>query len=385
MNKIIYITTTRFPTEKAHGLATIKICEAFGESGYEVDIIAPKLWRRTEGDVFNYYDVKKNLRLFKIPCIDLIPLRVLDKFAFILQTASFMLLSLPYIFLKYGKDIKQYIFFSHDYIPLYFMTFLPVNIFYDIHHFPGQNFMYRRVMKKSFGFAVQTKWKIKELEDKFGVPVDKIVYWPNGTDVERFNIPQSVTEARKILGLPTDKKIVMYTGQLFNWKGVDSLIKAVCYLSPEVLIYIIGGSDQDVVNCKKEITEANDSRIIFIPFVRHSQIPLWLRAADVLVLPNTGKQKVSLYYTSPMKLFEYMAANKPIVSSAIPSIMEILNNNNAVLVEPDNEEAFGSGINKVLSNPILASNLSFESLEDSHKYTWRNRAQKIIDYFSNHA
>ena len=370
------------PTEKAHGLSTVKICEAFSKCGYKVDLIIPKLWRHKSENIYDYYGVKKRFRILKIPCIDLIPVGVLEKFTFLLQSLSFSFFLTIFVLIKYGIRNKKVIFFSHDYIPLYPMTFLSNYVFYDIHHFPGQNLMYKRIMNKSFGFAVQTKWKIKELENKFHIPPNKIVYWPNGTEIERFNISQSKTEARKILGLPLDAKIIMYTGQLFDWKGVDSLIKSISFLPNEMLIYIVGGSDQDILNCKKEIAEANNNRIIFVKFVPNLQIPLWLRVADVLVLPNTGKKRVSLYYTSPMKLFEYMAAKKPIISSAIPSIMEILNDKNSILVEPDNPEAIGLSVKKIFSDPILSENISTNSFLDVQKFTWTNRAEKIIDYFS---
>ena len=61
-------------------------------------------------------------------------------------------------------------------------------------------------MNKSFGFAVQTRWKIKELGTRFNVPTDKIIYWPNGTDVEKFSAIIPKDEARKKLGLPEAAK-----------------------------------------------------------------------------------------------------------------------------------------------------------------------------------
>ena len=65
----------------------------------------------------------------------------------------------------------------------------------------------------------------------------------------------------------------MYTGQLFRWKGVDSLIRSIKMLPENILIYIVGGSSQDVAQCKREIRDANDERIVFIPFQPHEKIP----------------------------------------------------------------------------------------------------------------
>jgi glycosyltransferase involved in cell wall biosynthesis len=236
-------------------------------------------------------------------------------------------------------------------------------------------------MDKSFGFAVQTKWKIVALEEKFGIKSGRIVYWPNGTDIEKYQLDISLSEARKKLDLPQDKKLVLYTGQLFDWKGVDTLIQAVDFLGRDILVYVVGGSAEDVVKLKKGFPIANDERIVFVPFQPRELMPVWLKAADVLILPNTGKQKVSLYYTSPMKLFEYMASGKPIVASAIPSILEILNKDNSLLAEADNPASFGEKINYALRHLDEVSTLGLQAQRDVKKYTWRERARKISEKF----
>jgi len=375
--KIVYVTNTRFPTEKAHGLATVKLCEALSNLGHEVEIIAPSLWRKKKEGVFDYYDVKKNFKIFNIFTIDLMPFRLPEKLAFLVQIFSFSKSALLYSLVKY-RGQKNVIFFSHDYIPLYFLTFISKNIFYDVHHFPGKNFMYRRVMKKSFGFAVQTKWKLKALEQEWKIHSDKMIYWPNGTDV--FEMGISKNEARKSLDLPKERKMVLYTGQLFGWKGVDTLIRAVDIINEDADVYIVGGSSEDVKTVRKNIPQSNNERIKFISFQPHNTIPLWLRSADILVLPNTAKQKVSLYYTSPMKLFEYMASGTPIVASNIPSITEILDSESAFLAEPDNPSSFGNAINDALSDYKIAEKKASRAEEEVKKYTWESRARKISDF-----
>lgn len=380
--KIVYVTSTRFPTEKAHGLATVKICEAFADNGCEVDIIAPRLWRKDNIDIFQFYRVKNNFQIFKIPCIDLMPIKIFEKLTFILQSVSFSIFLIPYVIFKYRGDIKNFIFFSHDYIPLYFMTFLPVKIFYDVHHFPGNSFMYKRVMKKSFGFASQTNWKIKALSEKFSINSNKIVYWPNGTDIDEFKNVISKEKAKIELKIPPNNKIVMYTGQLLDWKGVDSLIKSTKILPKDFLIYIIGGSERDVNNCKNITAEANDKRVVFVPFQPHHKIPLWLRAADVLVLPNTGKQKVSLYYTSPMKLFEYMMSGTPIVATRIPSIEEVVGDREVFFAQPDNPTSLARQIKEAATNIKVASEKSKSVMKTALSYTWHMRAKKIEDHMT---
>lgn len=353
--KIVYVTSARLPTEKAHGLATVKICEAFAKNGYELDLVIPKLWRKKKEDIFIHYALEKNFNIVAIPCIDLIPLGFLEKFFFLIQSLSFSLAAYVFAFLKYYREKNRIIFFSHDYIPLYFATFLPGSVFYDIHHFPGDNFMYARVMSKSCGFAVQTKWKIKELEKVFGVSPERVVYWPNGTDVEIFNVRRSRKEVREMLGLSKDKKLAIYAGSTQSWKGVDTLEKVQNFLP-------------------------KDTQVLIVSNRPHSEIPLYLKAADVLVLPNTAKQKVSMYYTSPMKLFEYMASGTPIVASDVPSIREILDDTDAYFAKPDDPASFGEMIARALEHSSGAEEKGKRAQEKSKCYTWSARARIILKH-----
>ena len=377
-SKIVYVTSTRMPTEKAHGLATVKLAEAIASLGSEVDIICPKLWRKNNKNTFDYYGVKNNFKIIKVWVIDLMPLKFFEKFLFLIQVLTFSLFSTFYCLFKYWRE--DVIYFSHDYIPLYFLTFISKNVFYDIHHYPGNNFMYKRLMSKAFAFAVQTRWKIKELNKDFNIDESKIVYWPNGTDVDQYNIALSKFDVRNKLNLPQDKKIVLYTGQLFDWKGGDTLIRSITKLNEDAIIYIVGGAKNDVERLKNNIPDANDERVVFIPFQSREKMPLWMKAANVLVIPNTGKQKVSLYYTSPMKLFEYMASNRPIVASKLPSIMEVLHETNALLIEPEDVSALRAGITFVFNNQEESNRRAEEGKRTVVKYTWEKRGASIADF-----
>ena len=85
-------------------------------------------------------------------------------------------------------------------------------------------------------------------------------------------------------------------------------------------------------------------------------------------------------FTSPIKLFEYMASGRPIVATKIPSVMEILRDGeNAVLVEPDNYNSLTRGISRVLNDEKAGDKLARTSLREVADYTWEARAKKLLD------
>jgi len=141
---------------------------------------------------------------------------------------------------------------------------------------------------------------------------------------------------------------------------------------------LVGGTEGDVLKIKKQTSE--NKNIIVVGSRPHSEIPYWQKSADVLVLPNTAKEDISKYYTSPMKLFEYMASGNSIVASDLPSIREVLNKDNSVLVEPDNPKKLAEGMNKVLGDFNFADKISKQALEDVKNYTWGERVKNILDF-----
>ena len=111
-------------------------------------------------------------------------------------------------------------------------------------------------------------------------------------------------------------------------------------------------------------------------------MPKFLKAADVLLLPNISATKESVNYTSPIKMFEYMAGKRPIIASDLPSIREVLNSRNSLLCAPGNPDDLSAKISLILDNKKLAEELSRQAFEDVKKFTWNERAKNIIKFFS---
>ena len=84
-------------------------------------------------------------------------------------------------------------------------------------------------------------------------------------------------------------------------------------------------------------------------------------------------------FTSPLKVFEYMAAGKPIVATEIPSVLEILEpGRNSVIVPPDDPGMFFDAISSLIGDPDLRARISKNALSDVREYTWKKRAEKIL-------
>ena len=110
---------------------------------------------------------------------------------------------------------------------------------------------------------------------------------------------------------------------------------------------------------------------------------MWLAAADVLALPNSGRESISARYTSPLKLYEYMASGRPIVASDLPSLREALTRGeNAWLVAPDDPAALAAGIKSVLDDPEHAGAMAERARQDVQGHTWTARAERIVAFVS---
>jgi len=366
--KLIYVANARIPTEKAHGIQIMKMCEAFAGHGVEVELLVPRRLNKIKKDPFEYYGVKKNFKIKKLPTLDLV---WLGKIGFWIQSFSFAKITALFCFFK-----KADVFYGRDEVSLWLLSFLKKNIVWESHR--GQySFLVRRILKRSRKAIVISKG-LKDFYISKGVSGEKIIVAPDGVDLEKFNINISKEEAKKKVGLLQDKKTIMYVGHLYDWKGVENITRASEYLSEEHLIVLVGGTDIDLKKISKK--HKGDSNIFVVGHRPYEEIPLYLKSADILVLPNKKRSDLSEKYTSPMKLFEYMASGVPIVASDLPSIREILSDQNAVLVEPDNPKALAKGIKRVLENEVLPQNLSKQALQDVKKYTWEKRAFNILSF-----
>lgn len=120
----------------------------------------------------------------------------------------------------------------------------------------------------------------------------------------------------------------------------------------------------------------------FTGLVEPARVPDLLEGAAVLALPNPASA-ISTRYTSPLKLFEYLAAGRPIVASDLPSIREVVHDGvTALLVAPGDPEALAAAISRLLHDPELAGRLAKAAVELAPEYSWDRRAERLEALFA---
>lgn len=377
MRKIIYIANITLPSERAHGIQIMKTCEALAKNGEPVELWATNRKktggnREADNDIFKFYGIKHKFPIKKIPVIEFMFKKW--KSYFYLESLSFVAMTF-FLLLKEGNDS---IIYTRDESIQFLSFFIRKKIFWEAHINLKSRFLKNTRLNKLSGIiAISENFK-NFIIKKHRVASEKISVAHDAVDHEEFNNFLPKNKARELLNMPQDKKIVVYVGGIMKKKGIFVLLDAAATMNSDWLFEIVGWFVHDESDkAKKYVEERKINNVVFRGYAPRNEIANYLSAADVLVIPNSSLYEETRLFTSPMKLFEYMSSGRPIVASATPTILEILNADNAVLVEPDNPEALKKGLLKVFQNKNLAESLAENSKRDVQNHTWQKRAEKI--------
>lgn len=374
--KIIYISHWRFPSEKTMTPLILKTCEGFLEEGFDVELWIPKRPNPAFSgiDPFLQHGIKERFPIRALPVATFV--KHLGKFSFLLMVFTFNIS----VYLRLHKERKNgsVILYGHDLRDFIFPSLLRIPLFVEIHDFyeSSLRFLNRAVLARTSGLIVTNTFKQKALVSRYNFKEERMICQPNAVSYEMFDISTSQSEAREILGLPPQGKILLYTGHLFSWKGVYTLAEATPFLPHDTHVYFVGGTPEDRAALEKFVKEKNLPRIVFLPHQPHSKIPFFQKAADVLILPNTAKEAASKYETSPVKLFEYMASGVPIVASEVPSIKEIVSSKEVFFFTPDDPQSLASAVKEIFHTE-KAKERTRASQVLAQKFSWKSRAQAI--------
>jgi glycosyltransferase involved in cell wall biosynthesis len=199
--------------------------------------------------------------------------------------------------------------------------------------------------------------------------------------LEKYDGLPNPDEARHQLNLP-EGLTVGFTGHIYPGRGADLLFELAMQM-PQVNFLWVGGTPELVDFWRGKLTDAKMTNVTMTGFVKHEIIPLYQAASDVLLMPygrsisaSSGQDIAEVI--NPMKMFEYMASGRAIISADLPSIREVLNEGNAVLCEPGEIGNWRLEIEALLGDEPRRQALASQARKDVEQLTWVKREERVI-------
>ena len=236
------------------------------------------------------------------------------------------------------------------------------------------------ILRKASVVVTVSDFLNREVSNKVNLQKTKVITIPNGVPLawlERKISLDKVAVLREKYGLE-GKKIICFIGGLVHWHNFDLLLHAVKEVqesfSNVVMMFIGDGPLKDhIKESAKNLTLQSDS-ILFVGKVPHSDVPVYLKLADIAVIPETND------FRSPIKMFEYMAMGLPVIAPRKPTIeVAITHEKEGLLFETGNFSSMASMIMQCLSKPGFANELGVNAKQKVFKQdTWEKHAKHIL-------
>ncbi len=390
--RFVIVANARIPSEKAHPLQIMQMAAAFASHTAKVWLVYARRANtdamRRVGDPFHYFGVERDFALLGLPCFDLIKLVTIDRpllnrrplrlLAHYLQLWSFTLVALITV-----RALRPEVVLSRDLLPLTLLrlTFRRPDVYcFEAHTIPNS-----AVSRRLHLWAVRRMQRVVVISEALrrwyldrGIAPERVLLARDAADPAVF---EGITrdQARAALGIDSDAPMACYLGHLYPWKGVDTLVRAVPQLDPDVRVFVVGGVPPDL----DRIRDAAHGmpNVHLTGHLAPAEARQYVAACDVAIIPFSAASAIARDYTSPLKLFEYMAAGCAIVASDLPSLREVLTDGrNAVLVQPDDPSALAAGISRVLRDHELAARIRRAARAEVEAHTWTRRAASILDF-----
>lgn len=218
---------------------------------------------------------------------------------------------------------------------------------------------------------------------------------PDGVDLERYKDQSDSRQARSVLrdwrpdlNLQVDQFMAGYTGHLYPGRGIGLILDLADAL-PDIRFLLAGGEEQDIAQLQNKVKSRGLKNVILAGFVPNAEIPRYQMACDVMLMPYQRRVAASsggdiAPYLSPMKLFEYLACGRPILSSDLPVLREVLNKDNAILLPLDDLPSWVDTLQALRADPGKRSELGVSARRCAQEYTWQARAMRIIAGLDHH-
>lgn len=365
-----------------------EVSKRLTDKGFQVDIFT----RREEQEVPSIIELDEGLRLFHI---DAGPIAVVNKNDLSLWINSFTT-NIKKIVENFDDDYA--LIFSHYWLSMLAGETLAHD--WDIPHIGMFHTLAevklealaseketqvrldteRRLIGKLDRIIAATSDEKEIMRIIYGVSEDNISVVPLGVGPDFFE-EKLQSYAREKLKFYNGDKIVLAVGRVEPLKGLDVLIRAMSYVDPEMpyQLVIIGGDKA----ASAEISRLKDiamqvgiaHKVKFIGSVDHSKLPIYYRAADVVVIPSFSE-------SFGLVAVEAMASGVPVVASNVGGLALTVEHGRAgFLIPPGSSDQFGEKINLLLNDPKLRSDFGKIGVENMRSYSWDAVAIQLCNVF----
>jgi glycosyltransferase involved in cell wall biosynthesis len=385
---IVYLADTQIPSRATNGIQIMRMCAAFAKHGVDVTLVHPhrfgNLPEGFSGDAWAFYGVPESFRLVTLPTPLTLRLSNLKRFARVARgvpLATWMLRrSRPGAqpFSAYGRSMLG------AWVAAQARRFWGArsacrSVYVEIHDVPTTSRGWQMLDRADGVVAISAALRDRLIATRPELS-GRILVEHDGFDGELLHRPNTKTSiAHASLGIDRNSTVVGYTGRVNAGKGASTLIGAAKLLhSAPVRFVLVGKVYADVdIDAVQRI-----GNLDLIGFVPPAEVRSYVDSFDILVVPTSAALAYS-GFTSPLKLFEYMASGRPVVCSDLPPLREVVQHeHNALLFEPDNPKGLADAVMRLRSDHELAMTLSKQALEDVMHHSWENRARRILDYIA---
>lgn len=372
--KIAYIATSAIPSSTANSIQVMKVCQALTLNGHETHLMVPGSGELRWDELKMQYGLTTQFKIFRLSSR-----KELKRFDFIfsaINRVKVMAIDTVYTRMLWVAVIAQ-------------SRHIPVIL--ELHDVPAGRFgrfLFNRFLKskskKLIVLITQALGRVIEERFDLKIPPSASIVAPDGVDLERYQNLPDPHQARQQLKL-NDTLTAVYTGGFYKGRGLELLLQ-LAKVFPKVQFLWIGGRPESIQEWTTTIRDQNVNNITLTGFIPNEKLPLYQGAADILLMPfgktvagSSGGNTADV--CSPMKMFEYMAARRAILTSDLPVLREVLNENNALFYRPEDFDDLIAKFSVLVENAQIRESLAEKAKQDVIQYSWQERMHKILSSF----
>jgi len=372
--KIVCIAASFIPSNTANSIQVVKATHALAELGHEVTLLVPGSEQTDWGQIKTHYGLREAFRI-----------------RWISENLSFRRYDFAYKAVQAAVQMHPDLVYTWALQVGVLSLWKGIPTILELHdRVTGRlgPWLFRRFVTSSTAKRILTNTHAlqKTLISDFGLGPEAmdLQVAPNGVELERYRNLSSPPVARQRLGLASGFT-AGYTGHFYAGRGM-TLMFDLAKLQPEVQFLWVGGEPADVAEWQNRLQEEGVLNITLTGFVANADLSRYQAAAEVLLMPygtaiagSGGGNSAEI--ASPMKMFEYMAAGRAIISSDLPVIHEVLDEQSAVFCPPEDLNSWKEALMQLKMDPNRCDELGRNAREVVKNYTWRARAERAVRGF----